>query len=142
MRYLFVLFALVFGALTVTPPAQADGKAAIKPPVVLEPAPLQQGRLQGGPEQAPEPVRPRIISRTISAPDEGLRLNDAFVLSLNGGVGTGVADVGFGGGGGFFGSRAGGGDFGRSQRFRAARQFQRRGGSSRRGGRRGFGGRR
>ena len=145
MKHSFALFALALGALAFVPSAAADGKAAIKPPVVVAPTPLQHGALQGAPQdvrQAPlAPVQRRVISRTVSAPDQGLKLNDAFVLSMNGGVGTGVADVGLGGGG-FFGGNVGGGDFGRSRRFGAARQFQRRSGVSRRGGKRGFGGRR
>jgi len=139
MKHPFAFLALALGALAFAPSAQADGKAAIKPPVVTAPAPLQHSTLQGAPhnccQPAPAPVQPRIVSRTVTGPEQGLKLNDAFILSMTGGVGTGVSDVGLGGG--FFGSTRGG-DFGRSQRFRAARQFQGKR-SSRRSGRRGGG---
>jgi hypothetical protein len=139
MTHHFAFLALALGALAFAPSAQADGKAAIKPPLVTAPAPLQHSRLQGAPhnccQAAPQPVQRQIISRTVSAPERGLKLDDAFVLSMNGGVGTGVSDVGLGGG--FFGG-ARGGDFGRSRRFSAARQFQGRR-SGRRSGRRGGG---
>lgn len=136
MKHSLAFLTLALGVFAFAPAAQADGKAAIKPPVVQAPVPLQHSRLRPEPQNccrlAPEPVQPRIISRTVSEPAErGIKLNDAFVLSMNGGVGRGVSDVGLGGGGVFGSTR--GGDFGRSTRFRAARQFQR----GRRGGRRG-----
>ena len=54
--------------------------------------------------------QPQIVSVTTSAPvSEGIKLDDATILSMNGGVGTGVNDVFVGGGGGF----ASAGGFGR-----------------------------
>jgi len=142
------ILTFALGALTFSAPAYADGKAAIKPPVVTTPAPLQPAQLQGGPQPInccqpqPAPAAPRIVSRTVSEPDQGLKLDSDFVLSMTGGVGTGVSDVALGGGSGFgFSGNVGAGrDFGRNARFsRAIRSGQFRG---RRSGRRGFSGRR
>lgn len=143
MKYIAFL-ALAFG--TVAAPAQADGKAAIKPPVVTVPAPLEHSQLRGAPpvnccQQAPVPDAPRVISRTVSGPEQGLKLDDSFVLSMNGGVGTGVSDVFLGGGSGFGfnGGSTAGRNFGVSRRFSGARRGARRGarlGARRGGGRR------
>lgn len=133
MKYAAFL-ALALGTLAFAAPAQADGKAAIKPPVVIAPT-----TLQGAPQpvhccQQPAPVQaaPRVISRTVVGPEQGLKLDSDLVLSMSGGVGIGVADVGFGFGSGFIsGASRSGGNFGRAQRFTRARQSGRsRGGRS------------
>ncbi|MEO9969361.1 MAG: hypothetical protein ABJG15_05955 [Hyphomonadaceae bacterium] len=130
--------ALAIGTLAA--PAYADGKAAIKPPVVTAPAPLQHSQLRGAPQncctQAPVPAAPRVISRTVSSPDQGLRLDDSLIASMTGGVGTGVSDVFVGGGSGFgFSGSTAGRSFGSARRFAGAQRSISRGRSSgRRGG--------
>ena len=123
MKYIAFL-GLALSGFAVAAPAHADGKAAIKPPVVIAPTPLQPARTPQPVNccnHAPAPVQPQIISREVTSPPQGLKLDDSLVLSMSGGVGTGVSDVGlgFGSGSGFAGS--GRSDFGRSGRFSRAR---------------------
>ena len=141
MKYIAFL-GLALSAFALAAPAHADGKAAIKPPVVIAPTPLQP---TPAPQpvnccnHAPAPAQPRVISREVTSAPQGLKLDDSLVLSMNGGVGTGVSDVGLGSGSGFVSS--GRSNFGRGGRISRSRLGARTRGrsSGRRGGRSGGG---